>query len=183
MTPAGGHRGRRASVFGSATSAPGTPTYETVRRLGRLLAEAGYTVCTGGYLGAMAAASQGAREAGGQVVGVTVAPWADARTPNRWLTEEIATTTLHERLQRLLESDVLLAVDGGVGTLAEMALGWNLGQKGATQAPLILIGPHWRRVVAVLAETLSITPADLALLALVDTPEAAVALLPGPRTR
>jgi len=174
---------RRASVFGSATTAPGTPAYDDVRRLGRLLAEAGYAVCTGGYLGAMAAASQGAREAGGPAIGVTVAPWADARTPNRWLTEEIATTTLHERLQRLLESDALLAVDGGVGTLAEVALGWNLRQKGATRAPLILIGPHWRRVVAALADTLSIPSADLALLTLVDTPEDAVALLHGALTR
>ncbi len=176
-------RGRRASVFGSATTPPGTPAYEEVRRLGRLLAEAGYAVCTGGYLGAMAAASQGAREAGGQAIGVTVAPWADARTPNRWLTEEIATTTLHERLQRLLESDVLLGVGGGVGTLAEVTLGWNLRQKGATRAPLILIGLQWRRVVAALAEALSIPPADLALLTLVDTPEDAVALLRAPHTR
>jgi uncharacterized protein (TIGR00730 family) len=174
---------RRASVFGSARTEPGSSAYEDVRRQGRLLAEAGYTVCTGGYLGAMAAASQGAREAGGQVIGVTVAPWADARTPNRWLTEEIATTTLHERLQRLLESDALLGVDGGVGTLAEVALGWNLRQKGATRAPLILIGPHWRRVMAALAEALRIPPADLALLTLVDTPVDAVALLRGPLTR
>ena len=57
-----------------------------MRRLGRLLAVAGYAVCTGGYLGAMAAASQGAREGGGPAIGVTVALWADARTPNRWLT-------------------------------------------------------------------------------------------------
>ena len=79
--------------------------------------------------------------------------------------------------------NVLLGVGGGVGTLAEVTLGWNLRQKGATRAPLILIGLQWRRVVAALAEALSIPPADLALLTLVDTPEDAVALLRAPHTR
>src|SRR3954453_13250544 len=119
---------KRVSVFGSAYSQPGHPDYEEARRLGRLLAEAGYTVCTGGYHGAMGAVSQGAHEAGGHVVGVTVTPWGAERSPNPWLKEEIATANLHERLQQLVASDGLIAVYGGVGTLTEIALAWNLLQ-------------------------------------------------------
>ena len=172
---------RQVSVFGTAASQPGEPDYEEARRLGRLLAEAGYAVCTGGYMGAMGAVSQGAHEAGGHVVGVTVASWADARAPNPWLREEIATENLHARLERLMASTALLAVHGGVGTLVEVALAWNLRQKDALPArpPLILIGPRWRTAITALAATLEIHPADLALLTLVDTPEAALAALAG----
>ncbi|HUS14658.1 MAG TPA: LOG family protein [Chloroflexia bacterium] len=168
----------RISVFGAAHGAPGDPDYELARRLGRLLAEAGYPVCTGGYGGMMAAVSRGAREAGGTVVGVTLAGGSDGRTPNRWLTQEIPTDSLHARLAELLASQACVAVNGGVGTLAEVALGWALLQKETgARKPLILIGPRWQRTIAALTGTLAITPGDVALLTLVETPEEVLAVL------
>ncbi len=68
----------QVAVFGSARLRPDDAEYGEARRLGELLAGAGWTVCTGGYDGAMAAASEGAAAAGGHVVGVTVAGWARA---------------------------------------------------------------------------------------------------------
>ncbi len=170
---------RRISVFGTSYSQPGDPAWEEARRLGRLLGEAGFAVCTGGYMGAMGAASQGAREAGGEAVGVTVTPWAAGRTPNPWLTEEIATASLHARLEQLVDGMGLIAVYGGVGTLVEVALAWNLLQRDALPArpALILVGRAWRAAITALAEHLAIEPADVALLHLVDTPEDAVAAL------
>ena len=64
--------GKMISVFGGSQCRPGDREYEEAHEVGRLLAEAGYVVCTGGYQGTMAAASQGAFGAGGSVVGVTM---------------------------------------------------------------------------------------------------------------
>lgn len=170
---------QRISVFGTARSVEGDPDYEEARLMGRLLAEAGYEVCTGGYRGAMEAASRGAHEAGGHVVGITVEPWSGWLTPNSYLKEEIATANLYNRLERLIDSAALIAVHGGAGTLAEVALAWNLMQLGDIKArALILVGPSWRRLAEAFAADLIINEQDLALLHVVDTPADAIALLP-----
>src|SRR6476661_11205511 len=172
--PAAAARARRVSVFGASQWAEDAPEYAAARRLGCLLARAGYDVCTGGYGGAMAAVSQGAAEAGGRAIGVTLR--GDPRPANRWLAEEIVARDLHARLRRLLASDAWLAVDGAVGTLNEVALGWALAQKmRGPRPPLVLIGPRWRRAIGALAGILAIGPADLALLTFAGTPEEAVA--------
>jgi uncharacterized protein (TIGR00725 family) len=167
-------RAPRVSVFGASHLPADGPEYAAARRLGGLLAHAGYVVCTGGYDGAMAAVSQGAAEAGGRAVGVTLR--GDPRPANRWLSEAIPARDLLARLRRLLASDAWLAVDGAVGTLNEVALGWALAQKmRGPRPPLVLIGPRWVRAIDALADILAIAPADLALLTLVDTPEEALA--------
>ena len=130
----------------------------------------------------MAAVSRGAAEAGGRTVGVTLR--GDPRPANRWLGEEIVARDLHARLRRLLASDAWLAVDGAVGTLNEVALGWALAQKmRGPRPPLVLIGPRWPRVIGALADILAVAPADLALLTFVDTPEEAVAVVQAAKTR
>jgi uncharacterized protein (TIGR00730 family) len=165
------------TVFGTARSKEGDADYEEARLLGRLLAEAGHTVCTGGYAGAMAAVSQGAHEAGGHVVGVTLEPWTNKfqLQANPWVREEIATENLITRLERLLIADAFVAVHGGAGTLAEVALAWNLLQvRDLGPCPLILLGPGWRALLDSFAEHLLINAQDLALLTVVDTPQAAL---------
>ena len=60
------------SVFGGSAPKPGSaPSYAEAQALGAALAQAGWTVATGGYSGVMEAASRGACEAGGHVIGVT----------------------------------------------------------------------------------------------------------------
>ena len=59
------------SVFGSSAPLPDSEPYEEARQLGAMLAEAGFTVATGGYGGSMAGVSRRAAEAGGRVVGDT----------------------------------------------------------------------------------------------------------------
>ncbi len=58
------------TIFGGAKCKEGSPEYDEALSVGRLLAEAGFTICTGGYLGVMEAASRGAREGGGRVLGI-----------------------------------------------------------------------------------------------------------------
>ncbi len=78
------------TIFGGSQPKPGSPAYAEAYELGKLLALAGHTVLTGGYMGTMEAVSRGANEAGGHVIGVTCADieaWRGTRA-NAWVKEE-----------------------------------------------------------------------------------------------
>lgn len=135
------------SIFGGSAPKPGTPAYEEARALGAALARAGWTVATGGYTGVMEAASRGACEAGGHVIGVTcslIEEWKGLRA-NEWVIEEKRFATLRERLGHLVEfCDAAVALPGGIGTLSEVALTWSLLQTGEIKRkPLITVGLLW----------------------------------------
>lgn len=165
----------RVTVFGSARVSEQSQDYQLGLRLGRMLAERGDVLVSGGYGGIMEAVSRGAHEVGGKVVGVTVAPWIGRIVPNRFLSEERSAATLFERLEALIESDALIALPGGAGTLGEVALAWNLRQMDLMPSkPVILVGEPWRRVFVALRENLIVNDTDLDLLTLVDTVEEAV---------
>jgi uncharacterized protein (TIGR00725 family) len=138
------------SVFGGSQLHEGSPAYEQARELGRMLAEKGHTVLTGGYIGTMEAISRGASDAGGHVIGVTCAQIENWRAigANKWVKEELRKETLLDRLQALIEScDAALALPGGPGTLTEISLMWNLMIIGGLEKrPLILIGEGWQAV-------------------------------------
>jgi uncharacterized protein (TIGR00730 family) len=138
----------RVSVFGGSQPKEGDEAYLEAQALGRLLAERGYTVLTGGYIGTMEAVSRGANEAGGHVTGVTcsdIERWRP-RAANPWVMEEIKRETLIERLHTLIhESDAAFALPGGPGTLTEISLMWNLMiVESLHRRPLILIGRGWQ---------------------------------------
>jgi hypothetical protein len=172
---------RRVTVFGSSRVTPGEPAYREALRLGRLLAQEGYVVCSGGYAGAMEAVSRGAAEAGGTVVGITVKLWASRLQVNSWVGEEVVTPHLFERLLRLTESDAYVALPGGPGTLGEVALVWNLFQtESVPLRPLILVGPQWRRLVRCFETGLRVETHDLELLQFATTVEEVLPLLPRP---
>ena len=138
------------SVFGGSQPKEGSPAYQEAYELGKLLAEAGHTVLTGGYIGAMEAVSRGAAEAGGHVIGVTCAEierWRPVKA-NGWVKEEWRRETLMERLQALVERcDAAIALPGGPGTLTEIALTWNLIIVHAMPPKLlILVGEGWKVV-------------------------------------
>jgi uncharacterized protein (TIGR00730 family) len=166
----------RVAVFGSARLQPDDPEYAEARRAGELIARAGWTLCTGGYDGAMAAASEGASGAGGHVIGVTVTAWSARRSPNRWVAEERAADSLVGRLGELVHSDAWVAMAGGVGTLAEVALAWNLLQTAELgPRPLVLMGRRWRALLPVLRDQLVIDDRDMELVTLAGDPESAIA--------
>jgi hypothetical protein len=138
----------RISVFGGSQPREGDPAYTEALDLGRLLAERGHTVLTGGYIGVMEAVSRGAQEAGGHVIGVTcedIEAWRPVK-PNSWVMEEVRKKTLIDRLHALIhESDAALALPGGAGTLTEIALMWNLMiVESLHRRPLILVGGGWQ---------------------------------------
>jgi len=140
----------KVSVFGGSMPAPGEKAYNDALELGRQLARHGHTVVTGGYMGTMEAASRGAAEAGGHVIGVTcedIESWRNVGR-NEWVKEECRQKTLIERLQVLIAgSDAALALPGGPGTLTEISLSWNLMIiSSLPRRPLILIGDGWQNV-------------------------------------
>lgn len=138
------------SVFGGSQPKAGDAAYTEAQELGKLLAQRGHTVLTGGYIGTMEAVSRGASEAGGHVIGVTCVDIENWRKvgANRWVKEERRKQTLIERLQALVEGcDAALALPGGPGTLTEVALLWNLMiVESLHRRPLILIGDGWQAV-------------------------------------
>lgn len=168
----------RVTVFGSARVLPGSMEYEEAFQLGRRLAAAGHVVVSGGYGGVMEAVSRGAHEQGGSVVGITVAPWRERLSANIYVGEERSAATLFQRIEMLVESDALMTLAGGAGTLAEMATAWNLRQMNLmAQKPVILVGPTWRVLVREFQSHLIIDENDLRLLTIVDTIDEAVAAL------
>jgi hypothetical protein len=149
MNARGPLAGRTISVFGSSTLLPEEPGWAVAETLGRRLAEAGARVVNGGYGGAMEAVSRGARAAGGQVVGVTVALFPQ-RVPNPYLSEERRTRTLMERLQHLVQADAFVALDGSLGTVTEFFLVWNHIFLDRSHGPLVCLGESWRERLRVL---------------------------------
>ncbi len=138
------------TVFGGSQPKPDSPAYAEAYTLGKLLAGAGHAVLTGGYMGTMEAVSRGASEAGGHVIGVTceeIENWRKALA-NAWVKEERKKKTLMERLEALITGcDAAIALPGGPGTLAEIALMWNLMVvESIHRRPLILVGDGWQAV-------------------------------------
>ena len=152
------------TIFGGSKCGENSAEYEEAKELGRRLAEAGFTICTGGYLGVMEAASRGAREAGGRVFGIVMNQFKSE--PNRYLTDKVASNHFYERLQNLITRSVgFVALRGGMGTVTEVSLVWNKLQTGVLERrPMVLIGDCWREVVQCWREQLVVSDADVALL-------------------
>lgn len=168
---------RIVTIFGGAKCGESDTEYAQARRVGELLADAGYTICTGGYLGVMEGASRGAHERGGRVLGITMNQFK--AEPNRFLTDKVATAHFYERLQLLITRSVgFIAIRGGMGTVTELSLVWNKIQTRVIgPRPLVLLGDCWPPIVREWQKHLVVSDADVALLDFAATPEEAVAII------
>lgn len=171
------------TVFGGSLPQSGSQAYQEAQTLGALLAESGFAVQTGGYIGTMEAVSRGASEAGGHVIGVTcdeIEVWRPV-APNQWIAEEKRCRTLKERLSVLIDDcDGAIALPGGIGTLAEIALSWAQQQiKTNEPRPLILIGQGWKNTLETFINELGfyIPPADQKRILTASDPTAALNIL------
>ena len=135
------------TVFGSSRPAEGHSDYGEAVELGRALAEAGFTVCTGGYSGVMEGVSRGAHEAGGRVLAVT-SSFFSLRV-NRWVEEETRLASWQERLFELVRrGDGYVACKGGTGTLVELAVVWEmLNKKAMDHRPFVVLGDFWQPIL------------------------------------
>jgi uncharacterized protein (TIGR00725 family) len=149
----------KVTIFGGAQPKPGEPAYQDAYRLGQMLGQAGHVVLTGGYVGTMEAASWGASEAGGHVIGITCEDIERQRSvkANQYVMEEIRFPTLNERLMGLVfNCDAAIALPGGLGTLAEIAMFWNhVAIKAIPARPFVVVGEGWKATVDAMFQNLS----------------------------
>jgi len=170
-------QGKIVTIFGGSKCKEDSDEYKQARKVGSLLAEAGFTICTGGYLGVMEAASRGARDKGGRVFGIVMNQFKSE--PNRYLTDKVATDHFYDRLQNLIRRSVgFIAIRGGMGTVTELSLVWNKLQTGVIDPrPLVLLGDCWRGVIEAWKEHLVVSDADIRMLNFANTAEEAVEII------
>jgi uncharacterized protein (TIGR00730 family) len=164
------------SVFGTGRARAGEPAYVLAERVGRALAQAGFVIANGGYRGTMHGAAKGAAEAGGTVIGVTCSAFKNS-VANEFITREIVACSLEERLNTLVRlGRAYVVLPGGTGTLLELAMVWELKNKGFLDQgkPIVLAGGFWRPLVDLVATD---DPACVKAVALGETPGQVVELI------
>lgn len=141
---------RGVAVFGSAELTEGDEGWGRARELGFRVAQAGVPIVTGGYGGVMEAASRGARDAGGEAIGVTCSIFR-GRSPNPHLDLEIEEPDLAARTGRLIElSRGFVVLEGKAGTLAELAMLWAYSRAGVLPGPIVIWDDSWADLVRAL---------------------------------
>ena len=168
---------RIVTIFGGSKCREGDPEYAQALSVGALLADSGFTICTGGYAGVMEAASRGAHERGGRVIGITMNQFKSE--PNRYLTEKAPSEHFYERLQRLITQSVgYIALRGGMGTVTEISLVWNkLQTRVLDPRPLVLLGECWPPIVKEWQRHLAVSDDDVKMLNFAATPGEAVQII------
>ena len=136
----------RVTIFGSARVQAGTFGYEETKRVAAALAAMGCDIITGGGPGLMQAANEGAATAPAraQSVGIRVdLPFE--QDVNAFVTEAFEHRTFFTRLhQFVLASDAFIVAPGGIGTVLETMMIWQLLQVRHLQdTPLVLVGTMW----------------------------------------
>jgi hypothetical protein len=141
----------RVTIFGSARTEPGNWVYDEVRQLCAGLSAMGCDIVTGGGPGLMEAANRGASE--GDVLAATDNIGIRVRLPfeqtvNPFVEQAYEHGTFFTRLhQFVLMSDAYIVVPGGIGTLLEAAMIWQLLQVRQLDVPLVFAGPMWSGLV------------------------------------
>jgi uncharacterized protein (TIGR00730 family) len=175
----------RVAIFGSARAEPGTFVYEEVKRVAAAVASMGCDIVTGGGPGLMQAANEGASVAGARgSVGIRVElPFEQDVNP--FVLEAFEHETFFTRLQHfVIASDAFVVVPGGIGTVLEMFMIWQLLQvRHMPDVPLILVGRMWKGLVewaraSMLDPRLGLASAgDLEIPRCVETADDAIALV------
>src|SRR5215203_1707193 len=136
----------RVTIFGSARARPGTFAYEETKRVAGALAEIGCDIITGGGPGLMQAANEGTKLAGehAKSLGIRVdLPFEQEVNP--FVETGFEHRTFFTRLHHfVLASEAFIVAPGGIGTVLETAMIWQLLQVGHLEnTPLILVGKMW----------------------------------------
>ena len=175
----------RVAIFGSARAQPGTFVYEEVKRVAAAFAAMGCDIVTGGGPGLMQAANEGASLAGAPgSIGIRVdLPFEQGVNP--FVAQTFDHETFFTRLHHfVIASDAFVVVPGGIGTVLEMLLIWQLLQvRHVDNVPLILVGKMWRGLLdwardAMLDPRLALAnEEDLRLPQCVDSADEAIGLV------
>lgn len=168
------------AVFGSSKTREDTTEWKTAEEVGRKLALSGLALVTGGYAGTMEAASKGASEAQGHVIGVTAPTLFPGRTgANRYVAELIEARDLADRIGTMLAmARGVIALPGSVGTATELLIAWNHNHivrlNGGRWLPAVAVGERWKVVANTIVDQIGGVPRDIHL---ADTPDEALGWL------
>lgn len=178
----------RVTIFGSARAQPGTFAYEEVKRIATVLTKMGCDIITGGGPGLMQAANEGAAAAGdperNRSVGIRVdLPFE--QEVNTFVEQAFEHKTFFTRLHHfVLTSDAFVVAPGGIGSVLELMMVWQLLQVRHVQdTPLLLVGKMWGHLVDWAKLHLLTTdpplanPEDLDIPVCVDTADEAIEIL------
>jgi uncharacterized protein (TIGR00730 family) len=168
------------TIFGSARTKETDENYIAARETGRLLAEAGFEVITGGGPGIMEAANRGAFEAGGKSIGCNIElPFE--QTANPYQTKSLTFKYFFVRKTMFIKySNAYIIFPGGYGTMDELFEALTLIQtKKIRNFPVVLFNSqYWRGMLAWLTSMMlnekNINAEDLGLMHLTDSPKDAV---------
>lgn len=143
---------KTVAMFGSARPTPDQEIYKQTTEAARILAEAGYTIATGGGPGLMEAANKGAKavcENGVCSLGYSIFLPFEAET-NEHVQEDHHHKTFFTRLEEFATCDAFIALPGGYGTQLEILTVVQLLQVNHMEPrPLILVGPMWEKIFKV----------------------------------
>ncbi|MDX8397983.1 MAG: LOG family protein [Mariprofundaceae bacterium] len=142
------------TAFGSSRISAGDALFQDVELLSEKIAQQGWDGLTGGHQGMMAAFSQGIRSGGGHMQGVTLECFPTP--PGHSFSEELRVNSFFLRMQHLIEDcDAWIVLPGGLGTLSELAMTWDLCAINMLQdRPLILYGEMWPAIIDQLQDSL-----------------------------
>jgi len=171
------------SVFGSARSQPDDKFYQMGVDVGRLLAEAGFAVITGGGPGIMEAANKGARLAGGTSVGLNIS-LPQEQEPNEYQDISLEFRYFFSRKMMFVKyAQGFVILPGGFGTMDELFESMTLLQTKRIMAfPVVLMGSeYWSGLIDWVKTTMAqegmIEPGDVDILTITDDPNEAVDLI------
>ena len=182
----GRHDRYRVTIFGSARAQPGTIAYLETKRLAAALSELSCDIITGGGPGLMQAANEGAASVSGpsRSVGIRVElPFE--QDVNSFVSQAFEHRTFFTRLHHfVLASDAFVVAPGGIGTVLETLMVWQLLQVGHLRdVPLILVGRmwpglvEWARKSMVSVESPLANPDDMSIPQCVANADEAIALV------
>jgi uncharacterized protein (TIGR00730 family) len=159
------------TVFGSSKPIETDEQYKLAYELGSQLAKKGFNVCTGGFFGIMEAVSKGAVENATAAIGIIVDNWGGAA--NKFVTREIKCNTLFERIDKLISTgDGYVILQGGTGTLLELAAVWELSNKGLMDnKPIACHSSMWEEITSIMNEQMKLEGSDYELVKTFNTVE------------
>ena len=161
---------KHITVFGSSRCVKGDQEYIFAESIGSMLGKLGLNVATGGYQGTMEAISKGASKHAVSVIGVTVPSLFSNMSKdsfevkaNEYISKEIQTESLSDRIHHLLEnSKAIIVLPGKIGTLTELIVAWNTNylyniSNDKDVIPIFLKKDYWKEIIDNMPEDMELS--------------------------
>ena len=161
---------KHITVFGSSRCVKGDQEYIFAESIGSMLGKLGLNVATGGYQGTMEAISKGASKHAVSVIGVTVPSLFSNMSKdsfevkaNEYISKEIQTESLSDRIHHLLEnSKAIIVLPGKIGTLTELIVAWNTNylyniSNDKDVIPIFLKKDYWKDIIDNMPEDMELS--------------------------